>query len=310
MATKKSAAAVAEELKNEQAKTESTSTPKASALDTPEKEGLGKASRYMIQAFGVMNIPVAAYKACETDKLDTHMYHSADCVNRLKQKYTCEGCQAEVSQNAAAKGVEVGEDVIIVTKDEIANAKPASEKTIKITGFVPENAINIIFYESTEYLTSDDKAKTSNKPFATLQKALKNQKRVALGTVVSRGHQYTVAIRPDFENVNGLVMSYLFADYEVRSCDRWKPADTNPAEVALVEKLITETELALDTFEPAQYDVYLKNVREVIRKKSNGETVEACGTEEEVTATGTDGLLDLLKATLDQTKAKGAKAGK
>lgn len=307
MAAKKKAADVAADLKNEQAKETKSTAP---ALETPAKEGLGKASRYMLQAFGVMNIPVAAYKATEADKLDTHMYHSPECINNLKQSYHCSGCGVKVenAQNTAAKGVEVGDQVIFVTKEEIEKAKPASDKVIKITGFVPENKIDIIFYESTEYLTADDKAKTTNKPFATLQQALVNKKRVAIGTLVSRGHEYTVAIRPDFKNPDGLVMSYLYADYEVRTCTKWAPAVTNPAEVALVEQLMTETELAHDEFTPAKYDTYLANIREVIKKKAAGETTTAYATEEKCEATGTDGLLDLLKATLNQQKAKGAKA--
>jgi DNA end-binding protein Ku len=299
MAKPKSAAAVAEELKAVQ---EAASKP--ATLETPAKGVVSRSTaKFMIQAFGVINIPAASYKAAESDKLDTHMYHSADCLHPLKQSYACEFCNTKVenARSAAATGIEVGEQIILITKDEMVKAQPIKDGVLKISAFVPAESIDVIYYESTEYVAAD---KGGEKSFATFQQGLALSGRVAIGTIVSRGHQYTVALRPYGQN--GIVMSYLYADYEVRTCGKWKPVQTNPTEVALFQQLMSETELALDKFTPAEYDPYLANMREVIRKKSNGETVDACSTEEEPTATGTDGLLSLLQATLNQTKAKAA----
>jgi DNA end-binding protein Ku len=298
---KRKAADVAEDLKGAQA----ASKPKA--CQTPAKGVVSRSNNnFMIQAFGVMNIPAKSYKATDTDKLETKMYHSADCVHTLKQGYTCTGCNEEV-QNAlttAVRGVEMGDKVVLVSKEEMESAKPASDKVLKITSFVPEESINVIYYESSEFIAAD---KGGEKAFATFQQGLATTGRVAIGTIVSRGHQYTVAIRPYGQH--GLVMSYLFADYEVRECGKWSSVQTNPAEVELVKQLMTETELAKDAFTPAEYDPYLANMRSMIEKKMNGETVTACDVEEEPKE-ATNDLLAALQATLNQAaKKKAAKAG-
>ena len=286
---------------------EPQAAPIPEVCQTPAKGVVSRSTgKFMIQAFGVMNIPAASFKATDSDKLDTHMYHSATCISRLNQKYTCQGCNQDVpnAKTTAVTGVEIGDKVILLTQEEMDKAKPASDKVLKITGFVPEDSINVIYYESTEYLAAE---KGGEKPFATFQKGLAQTGRAAIGTIVSRGHQYTVAVRP--YGANGLVMSYLFADYEVRECGKWKPVETNQVEVELVKKLMTETELAKDAFTPAEYDSYLANMRKVIEKKLNGETVEACYTGEAPTQ-GTDDMIAALQATLDGMKGKAAKAGK
>lgn len=297
---KKSAAEVAADLKDVQ-------DGGTSVLGEPSKGHCSRSSaKFIIQAFGVMNIPAASYKATDNDKIDSHMYHNATCAaegKRLKQEYNCEcGTKVENAKTNSVKGVEVNGKVVILTQAEIDAQKPISDKVLKITGFVPQDAIDVIYYESTDYLAAD---KGGEKGFATLQAGLAQTGRVAIGTFVSRGHQYSVAIRP--QGQHGLVMSYLFAEYEVRECGKWKPVAVNPAEVELVKQLMTETELAKDKFEAAAYDPYLRNTRNLIAKKAAGATVDpvVC---EDAPAGSTDDLLNSLQAMLNQKKA--AAAGK
>ena len=94
----------------------------------------------------------------------------------------------------------------------------------------------------------------------------------------------------------------------MRECGKWKSVATNPAEVELLKKLMSETELAKDVFTPAEYDPYLANIRGVIEKKVNGVAVDACYTDEAEPKSSTDDMLSLLQATLNQHQA--AKAGK
>src|SRR5271168_2444324 len=242
---KKSAADVAADLKNAQ--------EGSSVLGEPSKGVVSRSTaKFIIQAFGVLNIPAASYKATDSDKIETHMYHNAVCAaakKRLKQKYECEcGTKVENAKTNSVKGVEVGDKIVLLTQAELDAQKPINDKVLKITSFVPADSINPIYYESSEYLAAD---KGGEKGFATLQAGLAQTGRIAIGTFVSRGHQYTVAIRAYGQY--GLVMSYLFAEYEVRDCGKWKPVATVQAEVALCETLMTETELAKDIFTAAAY---------------------------------------------------------
>jgi DNA end-binding protein Ku len=301
MATK-SAAEVAAELKDAQ-------DGGASVLSEPAKGHCSRSSaKFIIQAFGVMNIPAASYKATDADKIESHMYHNAKCASekkRLKQEYKCEcGEKVENAKTNSVKGVEVGDKIVLLTQAELDAQKPINDKVLKITSFVPAESINPIYYESSEYLAAD---KGGEKGFATLQQALANKDRVAIGTFVSRGHQYSVAIRAYGQY--GLVMSYLFAEYEVRECGKWKPVATVQAEVALCETLMTETELAKDTFTAAAYDPFLRNCRNLIAKKAAGETVNPVECEA-APAGGTDDLFNALNEMLNQQKAKAAAGSK
>ncbi len=296
---KKSAADVAADLKN---------ATEGSVLGEPSKGVVSRSTaKFIIQAFGVMNIPAASYKATDADKIETHMYHNAVCAaagKHLKQEYNCEcGTKVENARTNALKGVEVGGKVVVLTQAELDAQKPINDKVLKITEFVPADSINPIYYESSEYLAAD---KGGEKGFATLQAGLAQSGRIAIGTFVSRGHQYSIAIRPYGQY--GLVMSYLFAEYEVRECGKWKPVATVQGEVELAKTLMTETELAKDTFTAAAYDPFLRNCRSLIAKKAAGETVDAVETEA-APAGATDDLFNALQEMLNQQKAKAAKAG-
>jgi len=299
--TKKSSSDVAADLKSAMGSAADAKT----ILDTPDKKTASRSTwKGYISAFGVMLIPAATLKATDVDAIETHMYHSAACPNRLVQKYTCSCCDTEVpnARTNALKGVEVGDKVITLTQAELDAQKPTSDKILKVTEFVPADAIDVTYYESSEYIAAD---KGGEKAFATFQQALAQTGRIAIGTFVSRGHQYTVALRPKGQYC--IVMSYLFAEYEVRNCGKWTPVVVNPAEVDLVKQLMTETELAKEVFTPAAYDPYLSGVRKMIAAKANG--TEVCTPAADEAPKATDDLLAALKATLEQQKAKAAKAG-
>ena len=222
--TKKSSSDVADDLKSAMGSAADAKT----ILDTPDKKTASRSTwKGYISAFGVMLIPAATLKATDVDAIETHMYHSAACPNRLVQKYTCSCCDTEVpnARTNALKGVEVGDKVITLTQAELDAQKPTSDKILKVTEFVPADAIDVTYYESSEYIAAD---KGGQKAFATFQQALAQTGRIAIGTFVSRGHQYTVALRP--KGQYGIVMSYLFAEYEVRNCGKWTPVVVNPAE--------------------------------------------------------------------------------
>lgn len=298
---KKSAADVAADLKS--TIDAANSTPEI--LRTPEKKNASKSVwKGYISAFGVMLIPAAAYKATDEDKIERHMYHSAECLNPLSQgKMNCSGCGASgVDKSAAVKGVEINGKIVLLTDEEMESQKPASDKVLKITEFVPVDAVDPTYYASSEYLAAGE---GGEKAFATFQQALASKNRVAIGTFVSKGHQYTVAIRA--KGQYGLVMSYLYAEHEVRNCGKWKSVATNPDEVALCEQLMTETEYAKDAFTAAAYDPFIAKTRKMIADKANG-TAAAAPTVCDEPKQGTDDLLSSLKLMLEQQKSKAAKA--
>ena len=241
---------------------------------------------------------VKTYVATDSDSFERHMYHSADCLNSLKQgKMTCSGCGAEVEKATAVKGTEANGKIVLISDDEVKAQQPMGDKSMRILEYVDEAEINPVFYEDAEFVVPD---KGGEVPFAMLQASLKRTGKVAKGVRVKGGKEQYFTLRPYGQN--GMTMHYLRADHEVRDCNQWTPVAVNGEMVEMFSDLI---EAQTVKFTPAPQDKFLANVRKLVAAKANGSAVECPTVEEEQTAT-TDDLLEKMKAAL----ANAAKAGK
>ena len=141
--------------------------------------------------------------------------------------------------------------------------------------------------------------------FAGFVEGLALSGRVAIGRIISRGHEYFVAIRPEAQG--GLVMSYLYCEYEVRNCTKWSPVKADPTVAQMFAGVMAEGEQAKEEFTAAKYDSTLANQRAMIMAKANG-TAAPTQKREEPTEGAGDDLAAQLAAMLAQAKAKKAKA--
>ena len=260
---------------------------------------------------GVMELPNGqggvlakfALKTCtatDDESFERHMYHSAECLNPVKQgDHVCTGCGAKLSKTEAVKGVKVGDQVILISDEELKALVPQNEKTMKITEYVEATEIDPIFLEKTEFIyPADDKANAAATTFGMLEQMLRRTGRVAKGIRVSRGKQQEFVVRPYAGR--GLTINVLRAEYEVRSTtDLWTPIDV-PSEA--VEMFAAVAEADLKPFTPAKRDLYLANANKLVADKQAGIKTDCPTPEPE--QKGTDDLLAALKA------AVAAKAGK
>jgi len=278
------------------------------AVETPLKQITAKATwSGFLSAFSLMSIPVKSYKATDTDKIERHSFHSAACLNRIQQntKVVCSGCGVEVDKDQTVKGVEVDGKVVLVCDEEMKAHQPAKDDVLEISEYVPQDAINPKYYESSEYLACSAEGTSLKQIFANFRGGLVRTNRVAIGRIINRGHQYSVAIRP--EGQHGLIMSYLFAEYEVRDCNKWEAlVEDDGAEI--FAGLMESSDSAKDKFTPAPYDPVLAAQRKMIAKKAAGETVEAPKAAEAPKAQ--PDVMAAMKEMLKQAKAKKAAAGK
>jgi hypothetical protein len=139
---------------------------------------------------GVLSvIPIKTYVAVDEDKVERHMYHSADCRNSLNYgAMTCSGCGTVVDKNSAVKGVEVDGKIILVSDDDLKSQQPMRDGKMKILEYVNETDINPIYYEDAEFVVPDaTKASPIMAVFATLVEALKRTGKVAKGVRVEGG---------------------------------------------------------------------------------------------------------------------------
>lgn len=281
------------------------------STDVPKRKVAGGRSTWK----GVMVLPNGqggelakfAVKTCtaiDDETFERHMYHSAECKNRLEYgKMKCKGCGTEVDKSAALKGVESDGEVVFISDEELAALVPQNEKTMRVTEYVDAVEIDPIYFESTEYLyPEEEKSKAAQLTFAVLGAMLRRTGKVAKGIRVKRGKQQEFVVRP-YGN-SGLTINLLRAEYEVRDAsDLWLPLEV-PSEA--VEMFATVAEADAKPFAPAKRDQYLANANKLVAAKKAGVAADCPAPEPE--QKGTDDLMAALKAAMD--KAKAAKAGK
>jgi DNA end-binding protein Ku len=243
---------------------------------------------------------VKSCKAIDDEKFERHMYHSAECLNPVKQgSMKCSGCGAEgLNQYNTVKGVEVDGEVVLVSDEELAALVPQNEKTMKITEYILDSNIDPIYFESTDFLYPEDEKKgAAQMTFAILAATLRKSGKVAKGVRVKRGKEQYFIVRP-YGN-NGLTINILRAEHEVRDASSlWTPVDV-PSEV--VDMMETVAEPITKEFTPAKRDQFHANCDKLVRDKKAGVKTNCPTPEPE--QKGTDDLLAALKAAV-------AKAGK
>jgi DNA end-binding protein Ku len=255
-------------------------------------------------SFGLVNVPVKAYTAVRDH--DVH-FHQLDkkSGSRIRYKKVAEDTGKEVDNDDIVMGYEVRNGRYVTFDDkELEALRPVSTKSIDVTDFVSLDEIDPIYYENTYWLAPD--SDNANKAYQLLLKALEDEQRVGIGTVVLRDKQHLTAIRP----LDGaLAMSTMrFADEvlprsEIEDLPRRGKAD--PKALAMAKQLIQG--LAGD-WDPKQYrDTYTEALRKrITRKQSGKEVVEAT---EEPKAKVLD-LMAALEASVDAAKKRRTSARK
>jgi DNA end-binding protein Ku len=222
-------------------------------------------------SFGLVNVPVKAFTAVRDH--DVH-FHQLDKKSgaRIRYKKVSERSGREVADDNIEMGFEISAGrYVTFDKQELADLRPTSTRTIEVTDFVPLHEVDPIYYERTYWLAPDGDA--AARAYQLLLAAMADRGRVAVGTVAMRNKEYLAAIRP-LDGV--LAMSTMrFADEIVPRRDieelpsrRTKPA---PKELNMALKLLDSLE---SEWEPKRYkDTYVAELRQRIEAKEAGEEI-------------------------------------
>jgi DNA end-binding protein Ku len=250
-------------------------------------------------SFGLVNVPVKAYTAVRDH--DVH-FHQLDKKSgaRIRYKKVSEKSGREVADDNIEMGFEISEGrYVTFDKQELADLRPTSTRTIEVTDFVPLEEVDPIYYERTYWLAPDGDA--TARAYQLLLAAMEDRDRVAIGTVAMRNKEYLTAIRP-LDGV--LAMSTMrFADEIVPRRDieslpsrRSKPA---PKELNMALKLLD----SLDSeWEPKQYkDTYVEELRKRIEAKDAGKEITA--EEPEERSADVIDLSEALQRSLDEARS-------
>jgi DNA end-binding protein Ku len=255
-------------------------------------------------SFGLVNIPVALYRATEPKDVQFHLFDRSG--RRIRYRRVVETGEAptnppserpveavrpnhpeevsagdvaaaptvpretrevEVPYQDVVRGYELDRDhFVFVEHDEIESIRPSRSRTIELEEFVRLEDIDPIYFEKSYYLAPRYGAE-AEKPYLLLQRAMESRGQVGIGRFVLRTKPHLVAVRP-IDGVLGLETLY-FSD-EVRSTRQvarlLEGAVVSDRELELAEQLIQTLETE---WTPAAYaDEYREELLRLIAEKT------------------------------------------
>ena len=241
-------------------------------------------------SFGLVSIPVKLYSATESTAAVRFNMLAKD-GSRLKQQYVSEKDQQVVERADMIKGYEFEKDqFVLFTPDELKALQESPSHTVDIVAFIPEKAIDPIFYDKAYFLAPD---KRGAKPYNLLIEAMRASGRCALAKWAWKAKQYVVQVRPAED---GLVLQQLLYADEVRSMKELdiEKVTVSPAELKLAMQLIDQ--ISEDTYDPTMFeDEEKKRILAAIDEKIAGKQIVA----NEPHETGSSGgaqVIDLVEA--------------
>jgi DNA end-binding protein Ku len=239
---------------------------------------------------GLAVIPVQLFTATSSQGVAFHLLH-AKCGSRIQMRLECP-IHGIVPREETVRGYEINKDEYVrFEPEELKALEQTSSSALVIDSFVPEGAIDPVYFEDTYYLGA---GKQGERGYRVLVGALQQTHRVAIGTFTWRGRTTPIAIRV---HQDGLLLQRLYFADEVQNAaeiDQGAAPKIRDQERTLAERLISE--LSGTEFRPEHYeDEYRKRLLKAIEQKIAGQ--EIARIEVEVRAPTTD-LVATLKASL------------
>jgi DNA end-binding protein Ku len=251
--------------------------------------------------FGLVTIPVGLYTATDNKTPKFKQLRKTD-HSPIRYKRVAEADGQEVVWDEIVKGYEFEKDrYVVFTDEELASAHPDGNKLVDVVQFVNESEIDPMMYKSTYYLAPEQ---TGIKAYRILEQALSDKGRVGIAKVSIREKQQLATLRAK-DGV--IVMETMFWPDELRNAE-FEELDK---EVGIRDEEVEMAATIIDNLtKPFEEDDYVDPTREVIEqlaeKKVAGEEIVATASPE---PTKVVDLLDALKASVEATKEKQAKAG-
>ncbi|MBD9375591.1 Ku protein [Rhizobium sp. ARZ01] len=260
--------------------------------------------------FGEITCPVILYTAVSSSERVRFNIINRKTGNKVRREYVDSGSGEPVERDDQVKGYEVEKDQhIIIEPDEIAAIVPESDKTMRVSDYIPSSEIDTVFLDKPYYLIPD---KVGEEAFVLLRDALVRSNVAAIAHAVLFRRLRTLLIRP---HGNGLIASTMNFDYEVRSAEEAFEAAPKvhiEGEMLDLAKHIIATKKG--SFDPKEFDDrYDTALMELVQAKAEGKTIKPV---KEPKVDSTSSLLEALREsagvagkTRARTAAKSRAAG-
>ena len=251
--------------------------------------------------FGLVTIPVGLYTATENKRPKFKQLRKTD-HSPIRYKRVAETDGEEVVWDDIVKGYEFEKDrYVVFTDEELAAANPEGNKLVDVIQFVDESEIDPMMYKSSYFLAPE---KTGIKAYRILQEALAEKGRVGIAKVSIREKQQLATLR---SSDGVIIMETMYWPDELRTAEFEEleaEIEIRPEEVEMAATIIDNLTRPFDAedFHDQSRDV----IEELASKKVAGEEIVAVASPE---PTKVVDLLEALKASVEATKTKQAKAG-
>jgi DNA end-binding protein Ku len=220
--------------------------------------------------FGLVSIGIELFTAeASAERLDLDLLDKRDHA-RIRYKKVNEATGEEVPQQDIVKGYPVAKDEYVeLTDADIKAANPKSSQAVDIVGFVPHDAVDLIYYAKPYYVSP---LKGSEKAYALLRESLRKSGQVAIAQIVIRTRQYVAAVYP-YEGV--LIVHLLryrdeLRDFKSEEITAAKEASKalRPQELAMAEQLMKT--MAME-WNPKEFsDSYKKDILKLVKERARG----------------------------------------
>ncbi|QWF80932.1 non-homologous end joining protein Ku [Amycolatopsis sp. CA-230715] len=223
-------------------------------------------------SFGLVTIPVNLYTATENKSVSLRQVHEADGA-RIQYKRYCSAENKEVPYAEIAKGYELPDGgMVVLTDTDFAELPLPTSRAIDVLEFVPLEAIDPIYYDSTYYI---EPQKAAAKPYVLLRDALHKSGQVAIAKVALRQRESLAILRVHSDL---LVMTTMLWPDEVRTPDFGfldeDAPQIRPQELTMAGSLIDS--MSEPVFEPDKYqDSYREALEALIEAKVSGNETAA-----------------------------------
>lgn len=238
----------------------------------------------------LVSCPIALHSVLRASG-DLHFHYiNPKTGHRVRSVMLDSETDKEVARGDLARGYEFEKDRYVLLDDEdFAAAKIETSSTMTVDKFVPRDAIQPIYFDTSYYMTPDGEA--GQDVYVVLRDAIEKTGQVALSRVVISRRERAVAILP---MERGMVLHTLHEPRDLYAHDKLFEQVPNARPDAGMVKLATQLiERQEGKFEPADVeDHYEAKLREIIDAKLKGEGI----TPERPAEPRGDNVIDLMAA--------------
>lgn len=249
-----------------------------------------------------LTIPVALYSAATTSERVAFHTINRSTGNRVRRQFIDEETEKPVEKDKQVKGFEISQGQYIILKpEEIQEAIPESDKTIRIEAFLPFKEIDTAYFDKPYFLAPS--GNIANEGFALISEGMRRKGVAAIGRAVLFRRVRSLLIRAEGPL---LVANTLHFDYEVRPAAEIFdeiPETKIEGEMLDLAKHIIKTKSG--TFNPREFDDrYEEALAELVKAKIAGREFKAPKPPKETK------VVDLMDALRKSAEASGAPAPK